>query len=168
MKDIYRNPILYYILVPVIAALWPLLIWGVYLPDAEKDWQAEKTQYIKAQKIMEEILKLDPDRLEFADLQTKAAEFDYANAIEKVASLCGIPSTNYRLSSGIIMTSSDGQKSQSATVALKDVDIVTFAKFLSTIQMRWANLQCVQIKKLKKKKGLPDRWDVDLEFKYYY
>ena len=32
MKDVYKNPILYYILVPVVVALWPLLVWSVYLP----------------------------------------------------------------------------------------------------------------------------------------
>ena len=116
---------------------------------------------------MGEILALDPDRLEFADSQNAAAEFDYASAIEKIANLCGIPPTNYKLSSGIIITSSSGQKSQSAKVGLKQVDITKFAKFLSTIQLRWANLQCIQVK-LTKKKGLPDTWDVDLEFKYYY
>jgi hypothetical protein len=52
-------------------------------------------------------------------------------------------------------------------VVLKEVDITKFAKFLSTIQLRWANLQCVKVK-LTKKKGLRDTWDVDLDFKYFY
>jgi hypothetical protein len=115
---------------------------------------------------MKEILTLDPDRLKFADSNNTAAEFDYASAIEKTAGLCKIPPTNYKLSSGIIITS-DGQKSQSAKVGLKQVDITKFAKFLSTLQLRWANLQCAQVK-LTKKKGLPDTWDIDLDFKYYY
>jgi len=166
MKEIYKNPTLYYILVPVVAALWPLLIWGVYLPAAGHNWQVEGAQYSEAQSIMEEILALDPDRLEFADSQNAAAEFDYAIAVEKIADLCRIPPTNYKLSSGIIITSG-GQKSQGAKVGLKQVDITKFAKFLSTLQLRWANLQCAQVK-LTKKKGLPDTWDVDLDFKYYY
>lgn len=166
MTDIYKNPTLYYILVPIIVALWSLLVWGVYLPNAERSWQTEKAQYNKAQSIIAEILTFDPDRLEFADSKTGAAEFDYASAVEKIASLCRIPSTNYKLSSRPIMNSG-GQKSQSAQVSLKQVDIVKFAKFLSTIQLRWANLQCAKVK-LTKKKGLPDAWDVDLEFKYYY
>jgi hypothetical protein len=167
MKEIYKNPALYYILVPVIVALWPLLIWGVYLPAARHNWQAESSQYNEAQSIIEEILKLDPERLEFADSQNTAAEFDYASAVEKVASLCGIPPTNYKLNSGIIVTSSSGQKTQGAKVGLKQVDITKFARFLSTIQLRWANLQCAGVK-LTKKKGLPDIWDVDLDFTYYY
>lgn len=168
MKEIYKNPTLYYILVPVIVALWPLLIWGVYLPAAADNWQVERTQYNEAQSIMADILALDPDRLEFADSNNATAEFDYAIAVEKVASLCKIPSTNYKLSSRPIINPG-GQKSQSqsAKVGLKQVDITRFAKFLSTIQLRWANLQCTRVK-LTKKKGLPDTWDVDLDFKYYY
>jgi len=166
MKDIYKNPTLYYVLVPVAAALWPLLVWGVYLPGAKHKWQAEEKQYNKAQDVIAEILAIDPDRLDFADSQDTSAEFDYANAVEKVADLCGIPSTSYKLSSGIILTSG-GQKSQSADVSLKQVKITKFAEFLSTLQLRWAGLQCSGVK-LTKIKGMPDSWNVDLDFKYYY
>lgn len=166
MKDIYKNPTLYYILAPIVVVLWSLVVWGFYLPEAEHKWQAEKSQYNKAQAIMVDILALDPDRIEFADSKTTAAEFDYANAVERVASLCKIPSSNYKLSSRPIVDSG-GQKSQSAHVALRNVDITKFARFLSTIQLRWAGLQCVKVK-LTKKKGLPDAWDINLEFKYYY
>ncbi len=166
MKDLYRNPTLYYVLIPVIVSLWSLFMWGIYLPAAEHKWQAERAQYSKAQKIISEILVLDPERLEFADAKIASAEFDYAFAVEKTASLCKIQSTNYKLSSGVIITSG-GQRSQNAKVTLKQVDITKFAKFLSTIQLRWANLQCTKVK-LTKKKGLRDAWDVDLDFKYYY
>lgn len=166
MKELYRNPTLYYVLIPVIVSLWSLFMWGVSLPAAERKWQAEKARYSKAQKIISEILALDPERLEFADAETATAEFDYAIAVEKTASSCKIQSANYKLSSGPIMTSG-GQRSQNAKVTLKQVDITKFAKFLSTIQLRWANLQCTKVK-LTKKKGLPDDWDVDLDFKYYY
>jgi hypothetical protein len=166
MKDFYKNPALYYILAPVLVALWPLLIWGVYLPAAEHKWQVEKSQYNEGQKIITEILALDPDRLKFTDVNSTSVDFDYASAIDKTAGSCGIPPANYRLSSGVIITSA-GQKSQSAKVSLKGIDVTQFAKFLSTVQLRWANLQCTQVK-LTKKKGLPDSWDVDLDFKYYY
>jgi hypothetical protein len=166
MKDIYRNPILYYIIVPAILALWPLLIWAVYLPDAENDWQSETDQYNQARKIIEQILSVDPDRLQFSDSKTDAAEFDYAVVVERTANVYGIPPTSYKLSTGIITTSA-GQKSQSASVVLKQVDIARFARFVSAIQLRWSNLQCSKVK-LTRKKGLPDSWDVDLEFKYYY
>jgi hypothetical protein len=141
-------------------------MWGIYLPDVEQAWQAERAQYSKAQKVITEILAIDPDRLDFADAKTATAEFDYASAVEKTAGLCKIQSTSYKLSSGVIITSG-GQRSQNAKVALKQVDMTKFAKFVSTIQLRWANLQCTKVK-LTKKKGLSDAWDVDLDFKYYY
>ena len=164
MKDIFRNPTLYYILVPIIVALWLLLIWGVYLPKAEHNWQAEKAQYIKAEKIMTEILNLDPERL--ADSKTAAAEFDYTSAIDKIASRFKISATNYNISSKPIRIKS-GQKSQACQVVLKQVDITSFANFLSALQLRWAGLQCEKVT-LTKTKGLPDMWKVDLSFKYYY
>lgn len=166
MKDIYKNPALYcvlYVLVPVAVALWPLLVWAVYLPSAEDNWQNEKAQYLRAQKIIEEILTLDRDRLDFAGSKDATGEFDYAVAVDKVASLFNI---NYTSNSKPIKVSG-GQKTKNANVILKDVDIAGFANFLATIQFRWTNLQCERLT-LRKKKGLRDKWDVNLEFKYYY
>jgi hypothetical protein len=166
MKDIFRNPVLYYVLAPAIAALWPLLIWGIYLPAAGRNWETEKSQYNQGQDIIKEILTIDPDRLKFADANNPSAEFDYASAIDKTTGSCGIPPSSYTINSGIMVTTA-GQKSQSAKVDLKGVDITKFTQFLSTVQLRWANLQCTQVK-LTKRKGLPDTWDVGLDFKYYY
>ncbi len=164
MKDIYKNPVLYYILVPVVVALWPLLVWAIYLPQAEESYDSEEAQCRKAEQIMLEIFNLDPDRA--IDANNSPSEFTYAVAVNRIASLCKIPSTKYKLSSRMIMKS-DRQKSQSANVVLKEVDIVSFSRFLSLIQKRWANLQCNRVK-LTRKEGLPDVWDVDIEFKYYY
>ena len=168
MKDIYKNPILYYIVVPVIAGLWPLLVWAIYLPAAQKDVEEQIAQYKKAEPIMMEILTLEPDRLEFADANDTAADFTYGEAIDRVASLCRIPPSKYNLNSAMIIPTND-KKSQSASVDLKQVDIRKFARFLSMMQLRWANLQCEQLK-LTKKQNLPDNdmWDVDIKFKYYY
>ncbi|MHC4912895.1 MAG: hypothetical protein ACYTE5_07810, partial [Planctomycetota bacterium] len=81
------------------------------MPAAEHKWQAEKAQYSKAQEIISDILAFDPDRLEFADAKAATAEFDYAIAVERTASLCKIQSASYKLSSGVIITSG-GQRSQ--------------------------------------------------------
>jgi len=168
MKDIYKNPILYYIVVPVIVGIWPLLVWAIYLPAAQKDVQEQIAQYEKSEPIMMEIYTLEPDRLEFADANDTAADFTYGEAIDRVALLCKIPPSKYNVSSAMIITTKD-KKSQSATVDLKQIDIRKFARFLSMMQLRWANLQCEQLK-LTKKQNLPDNdiWDVDLKFKYYY
>jgi hypothetical protein len=113
-------------------------------------------------------LTLEPDRLEFADANDTAADFTYGDAIDRIASLCRIPPSKYNVSSAMIMTT-HGQKSQSASINLKEVDIRKFARFLSMLQLRWANLQCERLK-LSKKQNLPDNdlWDIDIELKYYY
>lgn len=166
MKDIYKNPILYYVLVPVVVALWPLLVWAVYVPQAEKAWKDEKLIYSESQVAISEILKLDPGRLEDADPNETAAEFDYDTAVYKAATQCKIPSTGCKSNSKPIREK-DKQKTQAATVTLKDVDITKFAEFLSALQLRWASLECDSIT-LTKKKGLPDKWDVEFDFKYFY
>ncbi len=166
MKDIFKNPILYYILIPALVAVWPLLIWAVYLPNTEENSTSLKDQYSSAQVIIQEILRLDPERLEFAGSQNKESKFDYATAIEKVTSSLGISETNYTISSRGARTSG-GETSQDAIVKLKEVDIKKSAQFISTLQLHWASLQCTQIK-LSKKKDSPDSWDIDLHFKYYY
>ncbi len=166
MKDIYKNPILYYILVPAIVGLWPLFVWAIYLPAAEESIEDQLAQYGKAEAIMMEILTLVPERAKLADANDTPAEFTYDREVGRVAGACGIPPSKHKLNPGKPMTIG-GQKSQSATVIFKQIDIVKFAKFLSMIQLRRANLQCNRVK-LTKKQGLPDMWDVDIEFKYYY
>jgi hypothetical protein len=166
-KDIIKNPFFYLTAIPVLAALWPLVVWSVYIPNADESFQKEKKSYNEAQKKMTEILEIDPDRLNFADAVGSAKKFDYASAVEQITSICKIPSANYKLSSGVIIKK-DKQKSQNANIILKDINIEKFAEFLSAIQLRYPNLQCLQLKKLQKKKGAPDLWDVDLEFKYYF
>jgi len=168
MRDIYKNPILYYIAVPLLVALWPLLVWAIYLPSAQKDLDEDLNQYGKAQDIMLKILALDPGRLDFTDANDSSVEFTYDRAVERVTGLCDIAPGKYKLNSGLTIEAS-GQRSQSASVRLQDIDIVRFAKFLSMIQLRWPNLQCNRVK-LTRKEGLPnlDVWDVEIELKYYY
>ena len=166
MKDIYKNPILYYILIPVLVALWSLLVSVIYLPKAGENWKKEKAQYLKAEGLIAEILELDAGRLTAREPNKAAVEFDYATAISNTANMYRIPSRDYKISSGRVIKSS-GQKSQTANLALDNIGIKTFAEFFSSIQLRWSKLQCLKIK-LTKKKGMPDLWKADLEFKYYY
>ncbi|MCP4260926.1 MAG: hypothetical protein GY774_25960 [Planctomycetes bacterium] len=166
MKDVFKNPILYYILAPVIVCLWPLLVWAVYLPAAEKNNEIQQKQFEKAEVIMMDILTLDPDRRDYTDSNDVDVEFNFDKVVAMIASTSKIPPSKWDLSAVAPQTVS-GQKSQSATVSLQQVGVVKFAEFLSTIQFRWANLQCNRVK-LTQKLGLPDIWDVDIEFKYYY
>lgn len=166
MKDIYKNPIFYYILIPILAGVWPLLVWGVYLPDVEENYSKEKKQYKKAEIVIGQILTIDPERLDGAGSKGEVKKFDYMNAIDNMAGRCNIASANCKIASGMIRKSK-GQKTQTANVGLTDIDITRFAEFLSRLQLRWANLQCEKVK-LTKKKGVPDQWNIDLGFRYYF
>ena len=166
MKEIYKNPILHYIAVPVIVGLWPLLVWAIYLPNAKQDLEDMKNQSEQAEPLMMEILILDPDRLDSIDPNDNTAEFTYDRAVDRIATLCGIPPSKCDLNARSIQ-SSGGQRSQSANVKLTQIDITKFARFLSMIQMRWSGLQCTKVI-MTQKPGLKDIWDVDVDFKYYY
>jgi hypothetical protein len=165
MKDLLKNPILYYIIVPVLIGFWPLLVGTVYLPKSKTNWEDMKSQYLESQITIQEILQLDPDRLEFAHSAGENEQFDYATAVEKIASKHGITPTQYRLTSGTIITTRE-QTTQNARISLKEVDIVKFTQFLSTLQLQ-PGIQCTNIQLTKKKNAL-DSWDIDLEFKYYF
>ena len=166
MRDIHRNPILYYVLIPVLVGLWPLLVWAVYLPTAERACDADCDLLIEGAVSIQEILTIDPQRMNKGDPNHVAGEFAYARAVDREANLCGILPSNHSLSVQNIIVMA-GKKRQDAMVKLKDVGIVQAAKFLSTMQSTWVNLTCDKIE-LSKKKGMPDQWDVDLNFIYYY
>jgi hypothetical protein len=166
MKDILNNRILLYILIPLLAAVWPIWLSTISIPATKVHWTYNKKQYTDSQKLFNQILELDSDRLELADTDTKIQRFSYAQAVEQAAKNCGISPANYTLSSGVPMKVG-GQEVQSADVTLKKLDIARFAKFLDTIQLRWPNLQCSQLK-LTKIKGEKNSWKCNLKFKYYW
>ena len=168
MRDIYKNPILYYMAVTVLVGLWPLLVWAVYLPAAQDSVAEQMDQYKQAELVMMEILTLDPERLEFTEPNETDTEFTYDGAVFSVANSCNISAGNRAVRTGIKVTTRE-QKSQTANVDLKQVGIVKFTEFLSKMQVLWVDLQCESVK-LTKKENLPgnDMWDVNIKFKYRY
>jgi hypothetical protein len=157
---------LYYLIVPLLVVVWPLLVWAVYLPGAEKSLEDEAALCIEGRTHVVDILLNDPDRLDLARDAEIVGEFSYAKAIDRVANLCRIPATKCTYNAGAVIKSNNKRR-RNARVKLTDIDIVQAATFLSTIQSTWVNLEC-DMAKLTKKKGLPDQWDVDFNFWYYY
>ncbi len=166
MRDIYKNPMMYYLVAPILVSLWPLLVSLVYLPDAWRTMKQDRDLCIEGQTYILDILKYDPERLTFSEDKDASGEFSYAKATDRVANVCAIGSANYGLSAGPIISTA-GKRTQNAMVTLKTVGIVQSAKFLSYIQSMWVGLKCDQIK-LTKKKGMPDQWDVEMKFWYTY
>ncbi len=166
MRDIHKNPILYYLLIPVLVGLWPLLVWVFYLPKAEHTREIEGSLCVDGQNYVYDILKIDPELPTRMGTISKPVEFSYGAAMDRVAAnLCKIPSRNWSYTVGNFMVSS-GKKRQDARVKLTNVGVVQVANFLSTMQA-YVNLTCENAK-LQRKKGVPDQWDVDFSFLYYY
>ena len=75
MKNVFKERIFYYIFIPAFLAIWPLLIWLVYLPRTENNWRSSEKIYSESKEFMRKILKVDPDRLDYATSK-KSTEFD--------------------------------------------------------------------------------------------
>jgi hypothetical protein len=167
MKDIYKKPIFYYVLVPIVVGLWPVWLLGLGIPVSRNNLQKEINDYNEAEKLIGEILNdLDPQRLDYAKTKKGGDAFDYTTAIDQVTRFCRIAPTDYKLSSGPARTMKGGQKNQDAAVTIDRIDIERLAKFLSVMHMRWVNLQCTNVT-LVKIKGEKDTWKADVRFIYY-
>lgn len=166
MREVYKNPMLYYLLIPVLVGMWPLLVGFMYLPRAEHQSQIEGSQCVQGQTAVLDILAIDPDRPIRTTKSLAPTEFSYGAAVDRVANLCKIPPSNWTCAAGNIPAS--GKKRQDARVKLTAVSISQVAKFLSTIQSMWPSRLTCENLKLQKKKGMPDQWDVDFSFLYYY
>lgn len=164
MREIYKNPMVYYLIAPILACIWPLLVSAMYLPAAERDAKDQRALCIEGQTYILDILKYDPERLTYSPDKDDTGEFSFAKAIDRVANMCGIRSANCDYTAGSASPGAD-KKVQNAKVTLKAVGIVQAATFLSHIQSMWVGLKCDYIK-LTKKEGLPDQWDVEMKFWY--
>jgi len=167
MKDFYKNPVFYYILVPALLAIWPLSIAFYYLPNTKKSYEEEKKLYEEeAEPLMFDILELDQDRkLDDAPKDT-GREFDFATAFALITSSAGITVNNYTFNTRAPITK-EGRKIQTATIEIQKIEIQIFAEFLDKMQKRWANLECESIN-LDKLKGPPNEWKATVRFKYYF
>jgi hypothetical protein len=162
MANIYKNPVVYYIIVPVLVAIWPALVMALYLPRAEKNLENNINDYTELNSTMLEILSLAPERIETQDPNKAKEEFSYYRVVDQVASLCNIPPAKCKLNAGTA-----NSKTQSATVTLSDIDITSFSKFLSMMQANWPKLVCSSVK-LNKAENIPDEWEIIIRFEYYY
>ncbi len=167
MRNIYRNPMFYYIAVPLLISIWPLSIWLVYLPRAEARLESDKKAYDESRKVMDRILTLDSTRIELTQSNAAEDKFDYGTAVEMAAAKCSILPTNCKMNVRPPRAARD-QKTQNAQVMLEGVDIASFAKFVTSLQVTWRSLQCDKIDLTKKKGAVANQWDIDVSLKYYY
>ena len=161
MQDLHKNPMLYYILIPLMALAWPTAMWVKYLPAMAEQRDTWKGHLADTNDLIIEILTLDPERLSYSDQEETAVAFEYEVAVDKVARALRM-GNDYELS-----PSARVAKKQAADVTLKNIGIIQCSQFLSTLQMHWSGLQCTRMG-LTNKKTTKDRWDVTMSFTYYY
>lgn len=166
MKDLFKNKNLYFIIMPVFAAIWVLLMCTVSIPSAEDSWKQYEDEYHNSLKVIANILLLDPERLNYDAKKTTTDAFDYAAVIELFAKKHGIPSSTYKVTSSRPMRKGD-VTTQSANISLQTVNVEKLASFLSSILAGWPDLQCdmLTVKKLNTGK---DAWTVSMKLTYSY
>ena len=166
MKDMLKNPVFYYLVIPVLVGIWPLLLFASYLPNAKEQKLLQVQKYEEANEIMKEILTLAPERIEVADVNQSNEEFDYNRSVFEVANQCKISQTKFELLPRPSMITG-GQETQTANIKLNQIDIQTFAQFQSSIESKWPNLQCTKVT-LNYEESLKDVWNITLDYKYHF
>ncbi len=166
MKDYLKNPNFYYLLAPVVAAVWALSIYTVSLPAAEKAVQKYNKDLVETRKTAGEIFKVAPERLNYKDTKEKSRTFDYAAVINVFTKQHGIATGNYKVISRK-PTKKAGEKIQGADLAIESIDIQTLAGFLSQILTNWPDLSCNSIT-LTKLKFAKNAWKASIKLTYKY
>jgi len=166
MKEYLKNPNLYYIAVPVAAAVWVIFVAVFSLPAANRKWQNRQKEYNEARDWITKIVMLDPERLNYKKKTDSSGGFDYSTAVEEITRLVGIASSNYSLRGGRTVKSG-GKMRKSADIVIEPVDIETLSRFLSQILLRWPDLQCDRLSIDKLPAG-KDSWKASMKFIYTY
>ena len=166
MKDYLKNPNFYYILIPTAATIWALLACFALMPAASKGYRDLEDDYAKSEELIGKIIKADPGRLDYKQQKGSSAEFDYATAIEAFAKVNKIAPSNYSFRGGKEVKRG-GRRTKSADMTINAIGIEDFAKFLSSMVIRWSDLKCELLTLTKLKSGA-DSWKATVKFTYYY
>lgn len=167
MKINVKNPNMYYILAPVLSAVWALAAGFVFYPGSVKAYQEDiQPEYERSQEWIEKILTVQPQRLQFSIQNGTDKPFDFGEAVTALTALFDIPTTRYTLNvRGEV--NRGGKTARTATMEIKEIDIENLARFLSTMLTGWPDLKCEKLTLDKAKVG-KDNWDVDMTLTYYY
>ena len=167
MKEHLKNPLFYMVAIPCLAGLWMLYTWMVAYPSSVKTWDNNWAECKDAQKTLEQILRMEPQRLAFKQEKAQATDFDYTNVVDQFTKQFGIAPDNYTLNVRGA-TKKAGKTVKSADLAIKTIDIENFCKFLSALLARWPELECETLRLDRLPTG-KDVWKVvNVHFTYYY
>jgi hypothetical protein len=156
-----------FIVLPFVAALWPMWLAFAALPRAQQGWQDDVRKRDAGRALISNILTLDPDRLQNVDAHGRLVKFEYPVAINKLATSCGISPADYKMNVLTDVKPSSGQASQNAMVSINKVSVRTAAEFASLGEQNYyPNLKCVQLT-LKKIRDQKDLWELDVTFTHF-
>ncbi len=166
MKDYYKKANLYYAAVPLAVTVFVIFVAAISLPAASRKWKNKQEDYAKSKDLIEKIVALDPERLDYDAKKGSSGEFDYSTAVVQIIRLAKIPESNYSLR-GHGVTKSGGKLRKSADVTIDKVGIETLSRFISQILLRWPDLQCDRLSIDKLPAG-KDSWKAIMKFVYTY
>ncbi|MHC4834753.1 MAG: hypothetical protein ACYTCN_02205 [Planctomycetota bacterium] len=167
MKIDLKNPTVYYIAVPILAGIWAVMAGFVFYPRSLEAWDQGRSDAALVKKQIEELVSRQPQRLTFAaEGGEKPEEFDYTKTINDFAKVFSVSDTNYNL---VVRGKAkrSGRQTQSATIAIKSIDIEKLAQFLSALLLRWPDLKC-EVLSIEKVKNTKNSWKCNLSLTYYY
>ena len=165
MKDHLKNPNLYYMVVPAIVAIWALTAGFILYPNSIQSWEDEEEEYTRTLGYVQKIIEAQPKRLSIIKKGNKEGDFDFSETINTLAQIFKISTSNFSLNVRPAAKKA-GKKARPATMTLKEVDVQTMARFLSTMLTRWPDLKC-EVLSLEKSKASKNKWKVDLSLTYY-
>jgi hypothetical protein len=165
MIDFYKKANFYFILILIAATVWAVIT-PVFLKAANEEW--DKTELISkdSERLIAEIIILEPDRLKLHNEKKKMGKFDFNTVIDKFAQRHKIPDSAY----GLRVTDEKKQRgvvTQGATMTISNIKVVKFSRFLSEMLYLWPNLQCDSLSMSNQSTG-PDAWKAVMQFKYTF
>ncbi|MEN6308778.1 MAG: hypothetical protein ABFD91_13610 [Anaerohalosphaeraceae bacterium] len=161
-----KNPMVYTVVVPLLAGLWLLYTWAVAYPTSIENMDQGKKDYEEAQKMLDQILTLEPQRLSYQQEKGKTSEFDYTNVIDQFTKQFAIAPGDYTLTVRGA-TKKAGQTIKGADLSIKTIDIEKLCKFISALLIRWPELECERLAVEKLPAG-KNNWKITLRLTYKY
>ncbi len=167
MKDYLKNPLFYYIAVPVILGVWAIAAGAVFYPRSVTAWQEGQDEYKTAEELLAQIIAIEPQRtIHKQQKGSTDGDFDFTQVVNEFAAAFSIPPANFTLNTRG-ETRRAGKRARSATLSIRTIDVEKASKFLSTMLIRWPDLQCENLTLEKLPQG-KDNWRVDMTLTYYY
>jgi len=167
MKQALKNPNVYYLIVPIAAAMWALVAGAVFYPRSVQAWQDTKAEALDSEKLVDQLVTLQPKRLAYkVDENADEEEFDFSRTVNQFASVFKISPSDYNLTVRSESRRSN-RRAQSASMSIKKIDIEKLAQFLSALLLRWPDLKC-EVLSFEKIKNTKNEWSATLSLTYYY